>query len=391
MLLRVENLKKYFPIRHGFIVEKTVGHVKAVDNVTFTLDKNETYGLVGESGCGKTTIGKTILRLYDPTAGKVMIDDQETGHFFMSGSKAKKYLKDEYVDPALELKEKLNTAALDNVPDYISQYYKIIYDEGENKFYDHMFKDIREKRMNFRRNVQIVFQDPTSSLNPRMTVGQALIEPLLFHKVVKTKREAKEIILDILSQVGLKAYHADRYPHQFSGGQRQRVAIARAIVLKPKLIILDEPTSALDVSVQAQIIQLLKDLQKELNAGFLFISHNLGVVRYISTDVGVMYLGRMVEYGAGDEIFDDPLHPYSQALLNSAPVPDPSKRRDRKQFIITGQVPSPINRPSGCFFNPRCKFAMDVCKKDYPQYFKKGDQHFVSCYLYNKEKENVKK
>ncbi|MDN5341823.1 ABC transporter ATP-binding protein [Oceanotoga sp. DSM 15011] len=391
MLLRVKNLKKYFPVKQGFVVEKTVGYVKAVDNVSFELERGETYGLVGESGCGKTTIGKTILRLHDPTSGSIFIDDKETSHLFMKRGEAKRFLKSEYIDKAEKYISEMKKAdkVLESLEPYERNYFEYYYKNGENKFYEWMMSDLNKKRLNFRRNVQIVFQDPTSSLNPRMTVGQTLIEPLMFHNVVKTKLEAKEIALELLKKVGLKAYHADRYPHQFSGGQRQRVAVARAIVLKPKLIILDEPTSALDVSVQAQIIKLLKDLQQELNAGFLFISHDLGVVRYISNYVGVMYLGRMVEYGDGDSVFDNPSHPYAKALLNAAPVPDPKIRRDRKQFIIKGQVPSPINRPNGCFFNPRCKFVMDECKKNYPESFNLNKNHRVACYLY-KDKEGNK-
>lgn len=389
MLLKVRNLKKYFPIKQGFLIDRTVGYIKAVDGINLNLDINETYGLVGESGCGKTTIGKTILRLEDPTSGKIFLNGEETSHYFMSKRAGAKYLEREYIEYAHELEEELGSKekVLETLEDEERKYIQYYYDNGKERFFDYMFKDIDRKRAKFRRNVQIVFQDPTSSLNPRMTVGQTLIEPLLFHKMAKNKTEAKNIALDMLKKVGLKPYHADRYPHQFSGGQRQRVAVARAIILDPKLIILDEPTSALDVSVQAQIINLLKSLQSEFNVGYLFISHDLGVVRFISNHVGVMYLGRLVEYGDGSEIFDRTLHPYSQALLNAAPLPDPRKRRDRKKFLVKGQVPSPVNRPKGCFFNPRCPYAMDICKKDYPEYYKINENHYVACFLYKEDRD----
>lgn len=384
MLLKVRNIKKYFPIKQGFLINRTVGYIKAVDGVDFELDINETYGLVGESGCGKTTIGKTILRLEDPTAGNIFLDGEETSHYFMSKREGVKFLEREYLEKAEKMEKELGSKekVLESLEEEEKRYIKYYYDNGKDKFFDYMFKDIDKKRAEFRRNVQIVFQDPTSSLNPRMTVGQTLIEPLLFHKIAKNKIEAKKIALDILQKVGLKPYHADRYPHQFSGGQRQRVAVARAIILNPKLIILDEPTSALDVSVQAQIINLLKNLQKEFNVGYIFISHDLGVVRFISNHVGVMYLGRVVEFGEGSQIFDSTLHPYSQALLNSAPLPDPRKKRDRKKFLVKGQVPSPVNRPKGCFFNPRCPFVMDICKEEYPGYYKTNENHSVACFLY---------
>jgi len=237
-----------------------------------------------------------------------------------------------------------------------------------------------------RRKAQIVFQDPMSSLNPRMTVGQMLAEPLLFHKMAEKMDDAIAMVKDLLVKVGLKAYHVDRYPHQFSGGQRQRIAVARAISVNPDLIVLDEPTSALDVSVQAQIVNLFEELQKQLNAGYVFISHNLALVRFICQEVSVMYLGRIVEQGDSESIFAAPLHPYTKALLAAAPVPDPNKKRNRKD-LIGGQVPSPINRPSGCFFNPRCKYRMDICTREYPPMFKVDQKHFVACHLYSTSQE----
>src|SRR6056297_596760 len=322
-LLEVKNLQKSFPIKAGFLFRHTVATVKAVDGISFSINKNKTFGLVGESGCGKSTAGRAIIKLLEPSGGEVLVNGE------------------------------------DIVPK----------------------KD--RSLIKYRREMQIVFQDPTSSLNPRMTVGQALSEPLLFHNMVKNTKEAREVLGELLLSVGMKPYHLDRYPHQFSGGQRQRIAIARAITVDPSLIILDEPTSALDVSVQAQIITLLKKIQDKLHAGFLFISHDLSVVRFISQNVGIMYLGKIVEKGNTDELFDNPLHPYSKALLAAAPVPNPRMRRDRKH-LIGGQVPSPINRPSGCFFRTRCPDVMDICKDVYPEFKEVAPNHFVSCHLYNK-------
>jgi peptide/nickel transport system ATP-binding protein len=323
-LLQVTNLKKYFPIKAGFLVQKTIAHLKAVDGISFDLNYGETFGIVGESGCGKTTIGRTIIRLLDPTEGGIVLEGTD-----ISG------LKDRELKP-------------------------------------------------FRKRMQIVFQDPTSSLNPRMTIGQMLSEPLVFHDMIHGKKgkEVDEALSHLLLSVGLKPYHIDRYAHQFSGGQRQRIAIARAICVEPSLIVLDEPTSALDVSVQAQIIKLLKDLQLKMNAGFIFISHNLSVVRFISDHVGIMYLGKMVEKGDADEIFDHPAHPYSKALLAATPVPDPHSRRKRKE-LLSGQVPSPINRPSGCFFRTRCKYAMPACEKEFPETVSIAKDHWVACHLFS--------
>jgi len=321
VIVKVVGLKKHFPIKQGFFVKRTVAHVKAVDGVDFEIKKGETFALVGESGCGKTTVGRTILRLIDPTDGRIFFDGTDIS--------------------------------------------KLGYKE----------------LLPFRRRMQIVFQDPMSSLNPRMTVGQIVTEPMLFHKVVETKEEANKRAKELMELVGLKTFHLDRYPHQFSGGQRQRIAIARAIAIQPEFIVLDEPTSSLDVSVQAQIINMFLDFQERFHFSYLFISHNLGLVRFISQRVAIMYLGRIVEMGDSEEIFSQPLHPYSKALLSATPVPDPKVEKARKRIILTGGVPSPINRPSGCFFNPRCPFKMEVCEKEYPQLIQILNDHWVACHL----------
>lgn len=323
VIVKVVGLKKHFPIKQGFFVKRTVAHVKAVDGVDFEIKKGETFALVGESGCGKTTVGRTILRLIDPTDGRIFFDGTDIS--------------------------------------------KLGYKE----------------LLPFRRRMQIVFQDPMSSLNPRMTVGQIVTEPMLFHKVVETKEEANKRAKELMEMVGLKTFHLDRYPHQFSGGQRQRIAIARAIAIQPEFIVLDEPTSSLDVSVQAQIINMFLDFQERFHFSYLFISHNLGLVRFISQRVAIMYLGRIVEMGDSEEIFSQPLHPYSKALLSATPVPDPKVEKARKRIILTGGVPSPINRPSGCFFNPRCPFKMEVCEKEYPQLIQISNDHWVACHLVN--------
>ncbi|ACJ75971.1 oligopeptide transport ATP-binding protein AppF [Thermosipho africanus H17ap60334] len=324
-IIKVQNLKKYFPITKGFLVKKHVGDVKAVDDISFEVKKKETFALVGESGCGKTTAARTMLRLIDPTDGKIEIFGQDISN--------------------------LN----------------------------------RKELLPFRRKMQIVFQNPIGSLNPRMTIGQILTEPLLFHKIVKDKKEAYDKAVEILRMVGLKPYHMDRYPHQFSGGQKQRIAIARALSVGPEIIFLDEPTSALDVSVQAQIINLFLKFQEELDLTYIFISHDLSLVRFISDKVAVMYLGRIVEMGDVDEVFENPIHPYTKALLSASPIPDPKVEKQRKRIILTGNVPNPIARPSGCFFHPRCPFKMEKCEKEYPQMYKISENHQVSCHLVEKE------
>ncbi|MBO8175612.1 MAG: ABC transporter ATP-binding protein [Thermococcus sp.] len=320
-VLEVKHLKKYFPVKGLFF---TKGWVKAVDDISFEIYKGETFGLVGESGCGKTTTGRTILRLIEPTAGEILFEGKNV----------------------MELKG------------------------DELKW--------------FRRKAQIMFQDPYSSLNPRQTVFEIIMEPVRFHGI--EVNDPEEFVINLLKSVGLNEMHLYRYPHEFSGGQRQRIALARIMALKPEFIVLDEPTSALDVSVQANILNTLKDLQEKHGFTYLFISHDLGVVKYMSHRMGVMYLGKLVEVGPADKIFENPLHPYTQMLLSAIPVPDPemAKELKAKRKIIKGEPPSPINPPAGCRFHPRCPFAKDVCKKEEPPMVEVEKDHYVACWLYAK-------
>ncbi|MGG1684520.1 ABC transporter ATP-binding protein [Pseudalkalibacillus sp. NRS-1564] len=320
-LLEVKQLKKHFPIQGG-VLKQQIGTVKAVDGVTFTLHKGETFGLVGESGCGKSTTGRMLMRLLEPSEGEVLFDGKEMTSL--------------------------------------------------NK------KDLRH----LRKDIQMVFQDPFASLNPRHTVEKIIEEPLIVHQL-GNKAERKKRVRELLEIVGLSAYHAKRYPHQFSGGQRQRIGIARALAVNPKLIIADEPVSALDVSIQAQVLNLLEDLQKELGLTYLFIAHDLGVVRHISDRVGVMYLGRIVEMADSEKLYLDSKHPYTQALLSAVPVPDPEYGKDR--IILTGDVPSPSNPPSGCPFHTRCPKAMDVCSSVVPEFREIEPGHYTACHLYEED------
>jgi oligopeptide transport system ATP-binding protein len=315
-LLEVVELKKYFPIKQGFFA-KAVGQVKAVDGVSFTIGHGETLGIVGESGCGKSTTGRVILRLLEPTGGQAMFDGK-------------------------------NVFALDK-------------------------SAMRE----LRRDMQIVFQDPFASLDPRMTVQDIIAEPLRLHGVPGSGSVAEKVA-DLLKVVGLNAAHGKRYPHEFSGGQRQRIGIARALSLQPKLLILDEPVSALDVSIQSQIINLLKDLQQQFHLSYMFIAHDLAVVKHISHRIGVMYLGRMVEISGVDSLFDHPLHPYTEALLSAIPVPDPDNRTER--IVLSGDVPSPSNLPKGCRFHPRCRYKKPQCAEIEPELMDRGDGHRVACH-----------
>jgi peptide/nickel transport system ATP-binding protein/oligopeptide transport system ATP-binding protein len=318
-LVVVENLVKYFPVRGG-VLQRVQAWVQAVDDVSFTIREGETLGLVGESGCGKTTVGRTMLKLIEPTSGRVRFDGTDL-----------------FSLPPRELKD-------------------------------------------MRRHIQIIFQDPYSSLDPRKTVGESVAEGLRIHGI-GTARERHEQVLDILHKVGLEDYHARRYPHEFSGGQRQRIGIARALALKPKFIVADEPVSALDVSIQAQVLNLLRELQSEMGLTYLFIAHNMSVVEHISDRVAVMYLGKIVEIAPTQELFRNPLHPYTRALLSAVPVPDP--RRKRERIILTGDVPSPLNPPGGCRFHPRCPEVMQhICPLREPSLIEHSPGHWVSCWLY---------
>ena len=316
-LVVVKDLVKYFPVRAG-VLQRVKAHVQAVDKVSFTVREGETLGLVGESGCGKTTVGRSILRLIEPTSGSVFINGEDV----------------------MQMRAQSLKAA--------------------------------------RRNMQIIFQDPYASLNPRLPIGESVMEGLHIHNVGHPK-ERWEIAITMLKKVGLEDYHARRYPHEFSGGQRQRIGIARALALQPKFIVCDEPVSALDVSIQSQVLNILKDLQNEFGLTYLFIAHNMSVVEHISDRVAVMYLGKMVELADREELFRKPLHPYTQALLSAIPIPDPTLKRER--IILKGDVPSPLNPPQGCRFHPRCPWAIDICSQQEPEFKELLPGHFVACWV----------
>lgn len=324
-LVEVRNLKKYFSVAKGLFGKK-IQHVKAVDDISFSIKKGETFGLVGESGCGKSTTGRTLIRLYDVTEGKIFYEGTDISTL----------------------------------------------DQG----------DMRP----FRKKIQMIFQDPYASLNTRMTVGDIIGEPLDIHNLASGD-ERQQIIWNLLERVGLNKEHANRYPHEFSGGQRQRIGIARALAVSPDFIICDEPISALDVSIQAQVVNMLQDLQEEMGLTYLFIAHDLSMVKYISDRIGVMYLGKLVEVADADVLYDSPKHPYAQALLSAIPIPDPDIMKESKRIILEGDVPSPINPPSGCRFRTRCRYAFDRCESEEPQLVDIGDGHMVSCHLMD-EKDN---
>lgn len=319
-LLKVEGLTKYFPIKKGIIFKKEVGRVHAVDGVGFVVNKGETLGLVGESGCGKSTTARLVTRLIEPTSGQV---------FF----------------------------------------------EGEN-----ILTYEKRKMRRLRREMQIIFQDPFASLNPRMTVGEIITEPLTVHDV-GTRKERLKTAYELLRIVGLNPEYITRYPHEFSGGERQRIGIARALALKPRFIVCDEPVSSLDVSIQSQIINLLVDLQREFKLTYLFIAHDLGIVKYICDRIAVMYLGKIVELSDGEEFYRNPYHPYSQSLLSAVPIPDPLKERKRKRIILKGDIPSPVEPPSGCYFRTRCPIAKDNCAQVEPELKEVKRNHWAACHF----------
>lgn len=362
VLIEGIGLRKYFPIKGG-ITGRTLGYVYAVDDVNIRIFKGETVGLVGESGCGKTTLGRIILDLIDPTAGMLFYKPDE-----LNTEMVRELYKSLITNKPLELKKEEGNLT----------------NEAKQK---DIFRNRRIER-DFRRRVQIVFQDPVSSLDPRMLVKDIIAEPISINgvpsedgksRIKLRKSEIEDYILNIISEMGLNRDHLFRFPHEFSGGQRQRIAIARAISIKPEFIVLDEPTSALDVSVQAQILSLLKDLQKKFGITYLFITHNLAVVRAITDRVIVMYLGKIVEEARTDELFGSPMHPYTQALLSSIPVPDPEKRREI--LVLSGDVPSPSNPPPGCRFHTRCKFAEQICVEKEPMLEEYKDGHLVACHF----------
>lgn len=323
-LLQVENLTKYFYKPQGLFGQKKQ-IVKSVDHVTFDIMRNETLGLVGESGCGKTTVGRTITRLYEPTDGKIIFDGKDISHL------------------------------------------------------------TKKELLPYRKKMQMIFQDPYASLNARMMVMDIIREALDLHSDLKTKEEKSKRVYELLDRVGLMREHANRYPHEFSGGQRQRIGIARALAVDPEFIVCDEPISALDVSIQAQVVNMLEDLQREFGLTYLFIAHDLSMVRHISDRIGVMYLGKLVEIGPSEEIYSHHLHPYTEALLSSVPVPDPEKARAKEQIVLQGDIPSPIDPPSGCRFRTRCPRACEQCAQAEPELKPVGNDHFVACHLVNAE------
>jgi len=327
ILLDVKGLKKYFPIQRG-LLRRTIGYVKAVDDVTFFVREGETLGLVGESGCGKTTAGRTIIRLYEPTAGSALFKT------------------------------------------------RLLSPDGSPQMVDLLTADKQQLKL-LRQEISMIFQDPINSLNPRMSVSDIVAEPLVIHGRGKGP-EVEEIVVNLLERVGMRPEHMRRYPHEFSGGQRQRIGIARALALNPRLVICDEPVSALDVSIQAQTLNLLQDLQADFNLSYIFVAHDLSVVQHISDRVAVMYVGKIVEMASAEELYINPLHPYTEALMSAVPKADPLYRSER--IVMQGDVADPSNPPPGCYFHPRCRYAVDICSKQSPEFRELRPDHFVACH-----------
>jgi len=322
-IVKLDDIRMYFPVTSGIIFQRKVGEVKAVDGVSFEIRRGETLGLVGESGCGKTTLGRVVLMLYKPTAGQVQFEGQELTRMRAG--------------------------------------------------------DIRRMR----RRMQMIFQDPYASLNPRMSIGAIIAEPIVIHSLAKSRNERRDRVQELMRTVGLNPYYANRYPHEFSGGQRQRIGVARALAVQPSFIVADEPVSALDVSIQAQIINLLEELQDSFELTYLFIAHDLSVVRHISDRVAVMYLGKIMELTDRRELYENPLHPYTKALMSAVPIPDPAVEAKRERIILTGDVPSPLHPPPGCVFNTRCPIAIDECRARIPEWRNVGgsaNEHWVACH-----------
>ena len=377
-VLKVENLVKHFPIKAG-VFKRTVGWVKAVDGVSFEVYEGETLGLVGESGCGKTTVGMTLLRLYEPTSGRIIVDDEDTTYYFMPNLRARNYIKSVYLDRFEKLHREKKDEALGELDGVDKKYYEIFLKGGKSALYRHLVSNMQEKRKAFRRNVQIIFQDPYSSLDPRMRVKNIVAEGIKAHGLAQ-REEIVRKVSELLSGVGIIPEHMYRFPHEFSGGQRQRIGIARALALQPKVVIADEAVAALDVSIRSQIINLMEELQEMHKLTYIFISHDLSVVKHVSDRIAVMYLGKIVELASKKELFENPLHPYTVALMSAIPIPDPEKR-NKKRIILQGDVPSPINPPRGCRFHTRCPVAKEMCSEKEPPLVEVKPGHFVACHF----------